>query len=125
MKLKDIKNKLFGFSTKDLYLAELVRYEEKLFYDKYFFTLTDNYAYHLEPRKYIIARKTYKGYDPKFSDVFTGSLYNVWGVDASALKNKEIVAAPISPIISNKKRIKYKDAEEILYTKNTTYIKKK
>lgn len=35
-----------------------------------------------------------------------------------------IIVSDLEPIISNKNRIKYKDAEEILKTKNMVYIKK-
>lgn len=55
-------------------------------------------------KKYIIARKNHESFPPKFSDVFTGSLYNAYG-DYN-LDNKEIIAAPISPIVSNKKKNK-------------------
>ncbi len=122
MKLKDIKNKLFGFSTKDLYLAELIIYESKYagIYDgKWKYNTT---TCRFQPEKYIIARKE-SGIEHKFIDIFTGSSFDDF--NNCSLEFTGIVAAPVSPIISNKKRIKYKDAEEILYTKNTTYIKKK
>lgn len=118
MKLKD---KLFGFSTKDLYLAELILYEGKYagIYDgKWKYNTT---TYRFQPEKYIIARKE-STIEHKFIDIFTGSSF--YDFNNCSLEFTGIVAAPISPIISNKKRIKYKDAEKILHTKNTTYIKR-
>lgn len=110
-------NKVFGFSTKDLYLVELVRYE----YEESKELVT---WYRSNPRKCIIARKKGDNF-PVFIDVFTKSSYRDYESNLLKVKDEEVVAKIISPFISNKRRIKYKDAEKILYTKNTTYIEKK
>lgn len=109
-------NKVFGFSTKDLYLVELLRYE----YNKSNDLST---WYRSNPRKCIIARKKDDDFI-EFIDVFTKSSYHIYKPDDYELNSGEIVAKPISPIVSSKSRIKYKDAEKILHTKNTTYIKR-
>lgn len=57
MKLKDIKNKLFGFSTKDLYLAELILYESKYagIYDGKWKYNTNTYRF--QPEKIYNSKK--------------------------------------------------------------------
>ena len=112
-----IVKKLFGISTKNLYLLRYYVIRNVEFYrgetlwdsgHEYNLVATDNY---------VLARK--KG--EKYVDAFTGTKHNddiVWP------KNGAIVAKVISPIITTSNRIKYKDAEEILETKNTLVIKK-
>lgn len=114
-------NKIFGFSTRDLYLVELLRYDRVLrseFYDSW-----SHYWYKFEPRKYIIARKK-DTLRVDFEDVFTGSTYPNYKTNTRECDNGKTVAKIVSPFVSNKRRIKYKDAEEILKSKNTVLIKK-
>lgn len=110
-----IKNKLFGFNTKNLCLAEL---KWKVHY--YDAGVRWHGIRSFNPRKYVLVRKK-AGYD--YVDIFTNTIYSTYYDDFTP-KNNELVLSILSPVISNKKRIKYKDAEEILKTKNTLYIKK-
>lgn len=110
-----LKNRIFGFKTKNLYIGEL----------RHGITYVDNghkwYGIRsYKPKKYVLVRRTeYKSY----TDVFTGSNYEQYDGDKYTIVNKSVVDE-LNPIVSNKKRIKYKDAEEILKTKNTVFIKK-
>lgn len=106
-------NKLFGFKTKNLYLGKL----------KYSVSYVKNgenwYGIRTySPNKYVLVRK--KEYD-LYTDIFTKSEYPSRG--KSLCHNKKVMVDDLNPIVSNKRRIKYKDAEEILKTKNTIYIK--
>ncbi len=107
-----IKNRLFGFSTKNLYVAELMR-KEKV--DKMHTTLTS-----FIPKKFVLVKNIeYNSY----KDVFTKTNYGMKHDYYSPMVGT-ILVQNLSPIISTKRRIKYKDAEGILKTKNTVYIKK-
>ena len=55
-------------------------------------------------------------------DVFTGSTYALYFCGVTS--NDIILANNLVPVVSNKKVIKYKDAEEILKTNNSVIIKK-
>lgn len=123
-------NKMIGFKTKDLYLAELGIYEKvRVGEDGYFKnTLTGNtypnYVYNVkcysfELPKYIICKKESKH---EFTDVFTGSKYEKYTY--SFYDDGDILIKDLEPIVSNRSRISYKDAEEMLETKNTLVIKK-
>ena len=110
----NLKNKIFGFKTKNLYIGEL----------RYGITYRDNvYIYYgirsYEPKKYILVRKNDISL---YTDVFTGSDYDKYNGDNCNIVN-ETVVDKLEPVVSNKKRIKYKDAEEILKTKNPAFIK--
>jgi hypothetical protein len=105
-------NKIFGFSTQDLYLVELLRYDRVLrseFYDSW-----SHYWYKFEPRKYIIARKK-DTLRVDFEDVFTGFTYPNYKTNTLECDNGKTVAKIVSPFVSNKRRIK---------SKNTVLIKK-
>ncbi len=114
----NLKNRLFGFSTKDLYLAQLTK--------KYDYTkkgITYYGVKSLTPRKFVLVRK-YSDYSfDLYKDIFTKSKYHI-AYDDSFPSNGTIIVQNLRPVVSNKKRIKYKDAEKILKTKNTVYIKK-
>lgn len=112
----NIKNKLFGFSTKNLYLAEIKRKMHRYDYnDVRWYGLRS-----FNPPKYVLVRKK-ETYD--YSDIFTKTNYSTYYTDFFP-EDDELVLSNLFPIVSNKRRIKYKDTEEILKTKNATYIKK-
>lgn len=101
-------NKMIGFKTKNLYLAQIVYiapYEKN---DRICIR-----ASKFTPGKYVLVRKK-SSY--KYVDVFTKSKY--------VLDYDEFFVDDLIPIIYNKARIKYKDAEEILKTNNSVMIKK-
>ena len=112
----NIKNKLFGFSTKGLCLAE-VKYKIHRYDD------CGDRLYGLRsfnPKKYVLVRKN-EVHD--YVDIFTKTNYSTYYSDYFPEDN-ELVLSVLSPVISNKRRIKYKDAERILETKNIVLIKK-
>lgn len=110
-----LKNRIFGFKTKNLYIGEL---RHGISYENNGHTWYGIRSY--QPKKYVLVRTTrYKLY----TDVFTGSVYDQYDGDKYTIVNKNVVDK-LNPIVSNKKRIKFKDAEEILKTKNTVFIKK-
>lgn len=109
-----IKNKLFGFNTKNMCLAE-VKWKMH-YYDngvRWYGLRSFN------PKKYVLVRKG-AGYN--YVDIFTNTIYSTYYSDFTP-EDKELVLTNLFPVVSNKRRIKYKDAEEILKTKNTVYIK--
>lgn len=107
--------KLFGFSTKNLYLGELKTYKESYVGD-------GKYRYHVcsfDTPKYILGKK-WGLYSLR--ELFNHSIYNTVG--SSFAESGDIVVDDLVPIITPEKRISYKDAEEILETKNCYYKKK-
>lgn len=122
-------NKMIGFKTKDLYLAELGIYEKVCVgVDGSYTSLTGNtypnYVYSVkcnsfELPKYVICRKESSH---EYIDIFTRSKYEKYNYKLH--RDGDILIKDIEPIISNKSRIKYKDAEGILETRNTLVIKK-
>ena len=110
----NLKNRIFGFKTKNLYIGELrygISYRDKV----YIYYGIRSY----EPKRYIIVRKNEL---LLYTDVFTGSDYSRYKGDKFTIVNENVIDK-LNPIVSNKKRIKYKDAEEILKTKNPVFIK--
>lgn len=114
--LKFIRNNL-GISTKDLYCAELVTYHEK--YDRLY--KKSIFAEQLVPRRFILVKKVKKDWYYMYKDVFTGSKYNLYG-DGKCERNN-IVVYNLLPACTSKKRIKYKDAEELFENINISYLK--
>lgn len=116
-----LKNRIFGFKTKDLYLLRYYVLQD-VQYEAGDTILDSGYSYIIKPTgEYVLARKTHKAYEePTFIDIFTGTTHNT-KIDFP--KNGQIISKPISPIIANKGRINYKDAQEILKTKNAVLIK--
>lgn len=74
----------------------------------------------LVPETYVLVRQ--QCFSLFFKDIFTETKYLHF---KKRLGNEIIVARLISPIISNQERISYKDAEEILRTKNTCISRNK
>ena len=121
-------NKMIGFKTKDLYIAELGKYKKVCIgVDGSYTSLTGNTypncVYNVKCNsfalpKYIICKKES---DYEYIDIFTGSIYEKY--NHGLYSDGDILIKNIEPIISNKSRIKYKDAEGILETKNTLVIK--
>ena len=108
-------NKLFGFSTKNLYLGELKTYKES-------YKGGGIYRYRLysfDTPKYILGKK-WGLYSLR--EIFNHSIYNTKG--SSFVESGDIIVDDLVPIITTEKRISYKDAEEILKTKNCYYMKK-
>lgn len=102
--------------TKNLYCAELVKNEETYFQNGNI-SLKGIPFY---PRKYILVRK--KVYDDdKYKDIFTKSSYRLFGDICS--QNEMIVICDLVPACTNKKYIKYKDADKIFENLNS-YQKK-
>ena len=90
-------NKLVGFKTKDLYLAELGVYNSV-----YVGGIGLNATYKIncfsyKPPKYILCRKIFQD---SYFDVFTKSEYEKY--DDSYHDNGEVLVKKISPIVSNK-----------------------
>ena len=117
----NLTKKIFGFKTKDLYLLRYYVLQNVQF-EAGDTILDSGYSYIMKPTgEYVLARKTHKAYEgPTFIDIFTGTTHNT-KIDFP--ENGQIISKPISPIIANKERIKYKDAQEILKTKNTVLVK--
>lgn len=108
-------NKIFGFSTKNLYLGEL-----KVYKDSYIGNGIYRYrVYSFDTPKYILGKK-WGLYSLK--DVFNHSVYNT--KSSSFSDNGDIIVDDLVPIITPEKRISYKDAEELLKSKNCYYKKK-
>lgn len=114
-------NKVFGFSTKNLYLAELVL---QMPGEKHIYGVVYGIPRSFYHSKYVLVRKNKKKYSVyyKYKDVFTGSTYLAFGDDIMNGWRKITAYDPV-PIVSNKRRIRYKDAEKILKEKNSVYIK--
>lgn len=109
--------KLFGISTKNLYLLRYYVYDNVKFYSDG--TIWNSgYEYNMrDTDNYVLAREKYG----KYVDVFTNTKHNT-RVDYPS--NGDIAARVVSPIITANGRISYKDAEEILETKNCYHKKK-
>lgn len=106
-------NKIFGFRTNNLYLGEL-KVHKTVRYDGY---LTEIYQIKsFEPKKYVLVRK--KG-DKYFKDIFTRTKFK----NVNYCSNGEVGLNLNSSIVTNKPRISYKDAEEILTEYNPVLIK--
>ena len=111
-----LNKKIFGFKTKNLCLAE-VKYKIHR-YDDYGIRWYGLRSFN--PKKYVLVRKKDKN---NYVDIFTKTSYSTYYCDYTTEDN-ELVLSISYPVISNKRRIKYKDAEEILKTANTVLIKK-
>lgn len=108
-------NKIFGFSTKNLYLGEL-----KVYKDSYIGNGIYRYhVYSFDTPKYILGKK-WGLYSLR--DVFNHSVHNTKG--SSFAESGDIIVDDLVPIITSEKRISYKDAEELLKSKNCYYKKK-
>lgn len=71
----------------------------------------------IDTDNYVLAREKYGEY----VDVFTNTRHNT---RVNFPSNGDIVARVVSPVITASGRISYKDAEEMLETKNCYYKKK-
>jgi len=105
--------------TKNLYCAELVKNDETYLQHK---TLIK--AIPFNPRKYTLVRKKEYGYkDNKYKDIFTKSSYYLFGDFHT--QDQSIVINNLVPVCTNKKYIKYKDADKIFEDLNTHVKTKK
>ena len=112
-----IKDKLFGISTKNLVVAELVRsINKKSNYDIKPFS--SSYV-EFNPPVYILAKKK----NEEYKDIFTKHKYE--DVNCND-KQSNILAKQILPCVSlHSKRIKYSDADSYVKQMNEYVIKKK
>lgn len=115
-----IINKLFGFKTKNLYLAEV---KKKIhYYDD--FGARWYGVRPFDPRKYVLVRKKSEyNFEHEYNDIFTNTCYSTYYDDYTPMDNESVLSI-LSPAISSKPRITYKDAEKILLEKNGVYFKK-
>ena len=123
MNKEEIKEKLkLGkyrprISTEDLYLVEFYKYECVGFVSHENWIPSEIYYEEHKLNSYALAHK--KSYD--FYDAYTEKKYKS---DTNSLKSGDIYVKEVSQVVSNMKKISYKDAEEILETRNTLVIKK-
>ena len=123
MNKEEIKEKLkLGkyrprISTEDLYLVEFCKYECVGFVSHENWIPSEIYYKEHSLNSYTLAHK--KSYD--FYDAYTEKKYKS---DTNFLKSGDIYVREVSQVVSNMKNISYKDAEEILETRNTLVIKK-
>ena len=115
-------NKLVGFKTKNLYLAELGVYKKRYVGGKGLYETFEVKCYSFNQPKYIVCRKKKYETHERYKDVFTGSKYRKY--NNRYYEYGDVLVKKLEPIVSNKGRIKYKDAEKILEEKNTLYIKR-
>lgn len=110
----NIFNKIFGISTKNLYLGRLATQSSRwIMWGHWEVTYRRTM-----PSKYVLVRKKeYRTY----KDIFIKSKYELAN---ECIHDGATVVCDLEPIVSNKGRIKYKDADKILKTKNPVYIKK-
>lgn len=108
-----LSEKLFGISTENLYLAVLAKLSFRYEYDD----AVKVEARPLTPLRYVLIRK--ENYYNVSKDIFTKTEYNI---GTNGYKPGEITVILVEPIISNKNKITYKDALDILETKNTVKI---
>ena len=107
--------KIFGIKTKNLYLARLAIQKSKWVC---WGTWEVTYKRAMPP-KYVLVRRN--EYSCTYEDIFVKSEYELAN---ECIHDGEAVVCDLIPVISNKSRIKYKDAEEMLKSKNSVYIKK-
>ncbi|MEG2351159.1 MAG: hypothetical protein RSB54_00565, partial [Bacilli bacterium] len=104
-----ILKKIFGLKTKDLFLAELVI--GKIKYDNE----TKRGIKSFSPKRYVLVKKEGNDYE----DVLTYSKYKFY--KNCYVTNDEMVVANLEPIITEKKRINYKDADKMFKTTDCSY----
>lgn len=110
---KNILNK--ELSTENLYLAQLATYSSIVGNDRHFKKSN--------PPKYVLARKMFDDFNSMiYKDLFTNTQYHQYSY--YAVKQGDVVVHSLEPIISDKQTITYYDADKILKTKNSVYIKK-
>lgn len=110
---KNILNK--EISTENLYLAQLATFDSILGNDRKFKKSN--------PPKYVLVRKMSDDRnDIIYKDLFTNTQYNQYSY--YAIKQGDVVVHSLEPIISDEQTITYYDADKILKTKNSVYIKK-
>ena len=108
-----LKDKIFGISTKNLYIGQLakqyVRYKSG----------GVTYTAELYNKNYVLVRQKDKYWDQKqYKDVFTSSVYNK--INQFENEDHEIVVVPVKAVNIGKKRIKYHDAELLIDRLNFT-----
>lgn len=101
--------KVFGIKTKDLYLAKLAKTEEVKYYGYSMYTTIYSV---LVPNKYVLVRKTS---NDKYKDQKNGSKYTL---SSNSHHVDEVGVTDLEPILSEKRRISYKDAMDLLEEKN-------
>ena len=111
-------HKIIGFKTKDLYLGELVIYRYKT---KSIGRISDYYFDSFRQPKFALVKVNTNFYGTKYKNIFTNQKYRTL-TDYDNVSG-HVVVEHLEPIITNKSRITYKDAEKILEEKNTLCIK--
>lgn len=111
-----VKDKVFGISTKNLEVVELVRALRKE--SEYDIKQKDNSYATFNPPIYILARNK----NGKYKDIFTNYKYD--SVDNDDSKGN-IMGKSILDKVSFHKRIKYKDADKYIKEMNDFVYKKK
>lgn len=106
-------NKVFGFKTNTLYLAELVIQRKEYTADDVK-VISESF----NPKKFALVRNMFIGYN----DIFTQSYYSILG---ETNREGEVVVTNLSPLVTINKRLSYNDAVKMLEDANKTKFKQK